>query len=72
MELSAHEALARALFICRWQAFNFLQLDYFFAVRGYTFYMICLFLLVVLMFINLGLFLWLANSCKNNSINYAA
>jgi hypothetical protein len=65
-----HHANA-CLALCRWwQAFSFIQLNYFMSVRGYTFFLICMYILAVALAANVGLCVWVANSFKNNSFNH--
>ncbi len=53
-----------------WQAFSFIQLNYFMSVRGYTFFLICMYVLAVALFVNLGLCVWVSNSFKNNKFDH--
>jgi hypothetical protein len=53
-----------------WQAFNFIQLNYFFSTRGYTFFLVCMYIMAAALAANLGLCVWVANAFKNNSFNH--
>jgi hypothetical protein len=57
--------------LCRlWQAFSFIQLNYFMSVRGYTFFLACLYLFVVALFINLGLCIWVSRAFQSNKFDH--
>jgi hypothetical protein len=51
-----------------WQAFSFITLDYFMTVRGYTFYLACLYLLSACLFVYLGVVVWMARSMQINQL----
>jgi hypothetical protein len=54
---------------CRlWQAFSFITLDHFMTVRGYTFYLACLYLLSICLFVYLGLVVWMARVMQINQL----
>jgi hypothetical protein len=53
-----------------WQIFSFVQLDNFISTRGYTFFLVCLYILAAAQAANVALCVWVANSFKNNSFNH--
>jgi hypothetical protein len=53
-----------------WQAFSFIQLNYFMSVRGYTFFLICMYILAVALAANLAMCIWVSNSFKNNEFGH--
>ncbi len=56
---------------CRaWQVFSFLQLNAFMEARGYTFFLVCLYVMIAGLALNVALCFWVSKSFANNSFGH--
>ncbi|GFH17199.1 uncharacterized protein HaLaN_13778 [Haematococcus lacustris] len=53
-----------------WQAFSFIQLNYFMTARGYLFFLVCLYTMSGCLVTNLALCIWVSKSFQANKFDH--